>query len=104
MKKQFKSVLLVFLLALSYASINIGWADTTQATQTTPQSTLNSVNINTATAAEIAAKLTGIGSAKAQLIVDYRTKHGDFVSIEELTQVKGIGEKLLAKNKARIAL
>lgn len=57
------------------------------------------IDINSATASEIAAALTGVGPAKAQAIVDYRTEKGGFVSIEELTQVQGIGPATLERNR-----
>jgi competence protein ComEA len=53
------------------------------------------VNINTADAETISAELKGIGLAKAQAIVDYRSKHGPFKSADDLTLVKGIGESTL---------
>lgn len=62
------------------------------------------VNINTATAEEIADALNGIGIKKAQAIVDYREKNGAFSTAEDLTQVKGIGDKTVEKNKADILL
>lgn len=62
------------------------------------------VNINTASAEEIATMLNGIGEKKAQDIVEYREANGDFKSLDELTQVKGIGETTLEKNKQRILL
>jgi competence protein ComEA len=52
------------------------------------------VNINTATATQLEA-LPGIGKVKAGNIVSYREKNGLFKSIEELTNVNGIGEKTL---------
>ncbi len=64
----------------------------------------NQVNINTADAAEIKAKLVGIGEKKAQAIVDYRTKNGSFITIEQLTEVSGIGKATLEKNRERIVL
>lgn len=64
----------------------------------------NAVNINTASAAEIQDKLVGIGAKKAQAIVDYRTKNGAFMSIEQLKEVSGIGEGTLDKNRSRIVL
>ena len=63
-----------------------------------------SININQATVQEITAKLDGIGRKKAQAIVQYRKQHGDFKNVDALMQVKGIGEKTLAKNRSRIRL
>jgi competence protein ComEA len=53
------------------------------------------VNINKADAQTIAEELKGIGLAKAQAIVDYRQKHGPFKSPDDLSLVKGIGERTL---------
>jgi len=53
------------------------------------------VDINTADAATLAQGVSGIGPAKAQAIVDYRTANGNFASIEDLVQVQGIGSKTL---------
>lgn len=60
------------------------------------------VNINKAGAAELAESLVGIGPAKAQAIIAWRTTHGSFKTLEDLGQVKGIGTATLAKNKAHI--
>ena len=62
------------------------------------------VNINKASAQEIADSLNGIGIKKAEAIVDYRKKEGNFSSPDELSNVKGIGEKTVAKNKKDIKL
>jgi competence ComEA-like helix-hairpin-helix protein len=50
------------------------------------------VNVNEADAETLSYVLLGIGSTRAQNIVDYREKHGKFYSAEELTAVKGIGQ------------
>lgn len=50
------------------------------------------IDLNTATAEELES-LPGIGEVKAQAIVEYREQHGPFTSIEEIKEVKGIGEK-----------
>ena len=54
------------------------------------------VNINNAGIEELKL-LDGIGDVKAQAIIDYRKNNGLFVSVEELLQVEGIGEKTLAR-------
>ncbi len=48
--------------------------------------------------------LPGIGEKKAQAIIDYRLKKGNFASVEDLLRVKGIGEKLLEKIKPRVTV
>ena len=62
------------------------------------------VNLNTATAQELSAKLEGIGAKKAQAIVAYRSKQGGFKHIQELKNVKGIGEKIYTRNVSKLKL
>jgi competence protein ComEA len=62
------------------------------------------VNINTADAALIAAKVSGIGPAKAEAIVAYRKDHGPFKCVDELAQVKGIGLKTVEKIRDQLTL
>ena len=62
------------------------------------------VNINTADAATIANALDGIGLAKAKAIVAFRDEHGPFKSVDDLTQVKGIGQATLQRNHDAIVL
>ncbi|TCS94796.1 helix-hairpin-helix domain-containing protein [Hazenella coriacea] len=54
------------------------------------------VNINQATAIELQ-QLTGVGPSKAEAIIKYREENGPFRSVDQLTQVPGIGEKTLEK-------
>ena len=62
------------------------------------------VNINKASAQEIADSLNGIGLKKAEAIVDYRKDKGEFSSVDQLNNIKGIGEKTIAKNMKDIKL
>jgi competence protein ComEA len=66
-------------------------------------SALAAINLNTATRDELIA-LPGIGPAKAQAILDYRSAHGPFKSVEELKDVKGIGAKRFEKLKGDLTV
>jgi competence protein ComEA len=62
------------------------------------------VNVNTADAATLAKSLSGVGPAKAKAIVSYREKNGPFKTVDQLTMVEGISQKLVDKNRADIRL
>jgi competence protein ComEA len=62
------------------------------------------VDINKADAATIAKELSGIGLSRAQAIVAYREKNGNFKTIEDLRKVKGIGAKTLERNRPNLRL
>ena len=61
------------------------------------------VNLNTASAVELEG-LPGIGAKTAALIVEFRQKNGPFKKIEELMNVRGIGEKNFLKLKPQITV
>ncbi|MEW5972641.1 MAG: helix-hairpin-helix domain-containing protein [Pseudomonadota bacterium] len=61
------------------------------------------VDINSATAAQLE-HINGIGPAKAQAIVDYRTKNGPFQKVEDLEKVDGIGAKMVEKIKPEVTV
>ena len=81
MKQHLLSLLLIFTLFAG----NLLYADP--------------VNVNTATAEQIAENLQGIGLKKAQAIIQYREQNGKFNAAEDLLNVKGIGESTLMKNQ-----
>lgn len=62
------------------------------------------VNINTADAATLAAGLRGVGLSRAEDIIRYRETYGPFGTVEELVDVKGIGQATLDNNRAVITL
>lgn len=69
------------------------------------QSPAETIDINTATVNEIiTAKLPGIGKKRAEEIVEYRTQHGPFKSIDELKNINGINTKVIEKNNNKIAV
>ena len=60
------------------------------------------IDLNSADAQTLAAALSGVGLVKAQEIIRYRETYGDFVAIEELAEVKGIGQTILERNRHRL--
>src|SRR4249919_1656094 len=62
---------------------------------------LAAVNINTATVQELEV-LNGVGPVKAQAIVDHRKANGPFKSVEQIKDVKGIGDATFDKIKGDI--
>jgi competence protein ComEA len=81
-----------FLISLFFCLFALsGWAADT-------------VNINQASAQEIADTLQGVGMAKAEEIVRYRESNGAFQHADELVNVKGIGLATVDKNRERITL
>ncbi|MFV2032927.1 MAG: ComEA family DNA-binding protein [Gammaproteobacteria bacterium] len=62
------------------------------------------VNINTASADDIAKALYGVGPHKAQAIVDYREKYGLFESVQAVKKVKGMGQGIIDGNKGDIRI
>lgn len=61
------------------------------------------VNLNTATQAQLET-LPGLGAKVAQRIIEYRQKNGNFKKVEDLMNVKGIGEKSFLKLKPMITV
>ncbi len=70
------------------------WAD--------ENASLARVNINTADAATLARVLDGVGDTRAQAIVTYRETYGAFEEADDLTEVRGIGMRVLEQNRDRI--
>lgn len=62
------------------------------------------LNVNTADAESLQGYLVGIGKAKAEAIVAYRAEHGVFTSVDELLEIKGIGNTLLDRNRDKLTV
>ncbi len=93
-------LILVALMGLLAAPSFAEQADAAAATG----SEIAVVNLNTADAETLARVLTGIGEDKAEAIVAWREANGEFKSVDELTQIKGIGQATLNKNRDRLSL
>ncbi|MDP6374761.1 MAG: helix-hairpin-helix domain-containing protein [Pseudomonadales bacterium] len=60
------------------------------------------VNVNRDNAETIAEVLDGVGIRRAEAIVEYRKAYGQFFGLEDLVEVRGIGEQTVATNAERI--
>ncbi|AWX15675.1 competence protein ComE [Mergibacter septicus] len=78
--------------------------EVTQVTAQAAQGIEEKVNINTATVEQLQRVLQNVGRKKAQAIVDYRQKNGNFTSVDQLSDVPGIGTVTLERNRDRILL
>ena len=94
--------MLVMATLLVFAQQNITLAK--KQLQSEVQVPILTVNINSASAEEIADLLTGVGISKAQAIVAYRKANGAFSKIDDLLNVKGIGPATINKNRERLKL
>lgn len=87
-RKTIKSAILMGLLTVSSASV---WA-------------AKAVNINKADAITLAESLDGIGQKRAEAIVEYRSQNGPFTSLDQVSDVAGIGEKIVERNSEFIQM
>jgi competence protein ComEA len=84
-----KQILLALVLALGLGSAAIA---------------AEPVDVNTASAEQLAEALNGVGDAKAEAIVAYREANGPFKHVDELINVRGIGMATVDKNRDRIRI
>jgi competence protein ComEA len=100
----FRYVPFVIALALALAAQMPAAAQSKGAKPKPPTTAVTMpVNLNTATVTELQA-LPGIGAATAKLIVEHRQKNGNFKKVEELMNIKGIGEKSFLKLKPMVTV
>ena len=97
------AIVCLWMLAPAATQEKAATGKRTAAAKPAPVSSSAPVNLNTATATQIAT-LPGIGAKAAARIVEYREKNGGFKKIEELMNVKGIGEKSFLKLKPLITV
>lgn len=91
------------VLALVVSGPGLVAAQTAGADRTAAPAAGALVDVNSASAVELEA-LPGIGARTAAAIVEYREKHGPFKKVEELMNVKGIGEKSFLRLKSLVTV
>jgi competence protein ComEA len=103
-RQLFVAALVVFTLVTTGTFVSGANAGSDENTAQTAVAVEKIVNINTADAETLALALDGVGMSRARDIVAYREQHGEFTSIEQLTEVRGIGPATLERNRDRIVL
>jgi len=97
-------ILMMVLLILGLAvAAEAGQRAPRQATQAAKASVSGPLNLNTATVSQLET-LPGIGKSTAERILEYREKSGGFRKIEDLMNVRGIGEKNFLKLKPLVTV
>lgn len=91
-------------LSVVFAALFLVCASVSSIADEAMDSKLTMININTASAEELAAALDGVGEARAELIVKFREEQGAFTSVEQLLEIKGVGTATLEKNRDKIQL
>jgi competence protein ComEA len=100
MKKLIPTLIVAASLGFAFTPSVHSAEEKAESSLSTSQSSL--IDINTATPIQLQS-LPGIGKKKAQAIVDYRTENGRFLNINELTNVKGIGKKMVSKLAQKVS-
>ena len=87
-----KVLLFIGILILTGAGLKFFNITLTEPVPTSESPLASLININIASQAELE-NLPGIGPTTASRIIDYRNQHGEFKTIEDLKEIKGIGDK-----------
>lgn len=108
MRKNLLTALLLPLIASLSFTVNAASGNATTVVEPAARVTQASqpatvlVDLNSADALTLQKELNGIGKAKAEAIVAYREAHGSFASVDELLEIKGIGNALLERNRDKL--
>lgn len=85
-----KNIIIALILALSVSGLSLA--------------EMAPVDLNSATAEQLAETLHGVGESKAEAIIAYREENGGFEHIDELVNVRGIGLRTVDRNRDRMTL
>lgn len=97
------SKILLTCLILSFSSLSVAENTNSNDTSLNNIQALERIDINQADIKTLSL-LKGVGIKKAEAIVKYRIENGKFLSIEDLLNVSGIGEQILALNKTKLTI
>ncbi len=98
-----KSYLLMMVLMAVVTMTGLSPISTFAADNPAASTVIETIHLNQATAEELQT-LPGVGPALSERIVLYRTEHGPFRSVDQLTEVKGVGQTKLAKFREQLTV
>lgn len=98
-----KSYLLVVVLLAIVGMTGMSPVYVFAAEKPVAQAVIETIHLNKATVEELQA-LPGVGPALSERIVLYRTEHGPFRSVEQLTEVNGVGQAKLSKLRSQLTV
>jgi competence protein ComEA len=101
--KSLVSLLSAFLLTVSFSNITLAADPVTPSPQAQVEQQQSLININTADVS-LLTQLKGIGVKKAEAIIAWRDANGKFKTLEQLLDVKGIGDAILEANRSKISI
>jgi len=96
MKRLVSGLLVLSALVVQAPAVSAQEATSETGAVSTSLQTQQRIDLNAATVEQLIT-LPGVGQSKAKAIVKYREEVGPFLEVAQLTQVKGIGEKMLSK-------
>ncbi|MDO6565474.1 helix-hairpin-helix domain-containing protein [Alteromonas sp. 1_MG-2023] len=103
MKKQLFSLLVLSALFIQSPSLAAAPTNNEGASSMTSVGVAKKIDLNIASVEELQT-LPGVGVSKAKAIIAYRQDVGPFMEIAQITEVKGIGEKMLSKLKGYVVV
>lgn len=97
MKKTKKIMLFTTCLAIIFP-LQLSYAMDKPPVEPISQSASTKIDLNSADAKTLAKSVKGIGMIRAESIIKYRLSHGKFTSLNDLTQVPGLGKNFVARH------
>jgi len=97
------SKILFTCFILSFSSLSAAENPNDNESSLNTNQTIERIDINHADIKTLSL-LKGVGMKKAEAIIKYRDENGNFISVEDLLNVSGIGKKIIALNKSKLTI